>query len=98
MNHRMIKSSRLSRALACAGVVALLALSLAQAMADDSLKGDAKKFGHATGSAIHNIGKGAKQAGKEIAHDAKKAGKEIGQAAREGGHEFHRALKGKKKD
>lgn len=97
MNRSTINSNRRSLVLAFGGAIAMLVLGLSQALADDSIKSDAKKIGHATGSAARNISHGAKKAGKEIAHDAKKAGKEIGQAAREGGREFKRAFKGKKK-
>jgi hypothetical protein len=91
-----------------AGVAAIFlsALCCAHTWANDrSLDQGARDAGRATGSAIHDIGQGAKKIGVEIGHAAADAGKKIGHgfaemgrsigsAAKEGGKEFWHAVKG----
>lgn len=88
------------------GVIFLVGLWCTTAYADDqSVERGAKQAGRATGSALHDIGHGAKTIGIEIGHAAADAGKEIGRAAatagrtiggaaREGAKEFRHAIKG----
>jgi hypothetical protein len=72
-------------------LLAMIAVPSARAE-ESGLKSGAREVGHATGSAVHEVG----QIGKEIGQGAKKAGKTIGNAAREGGREFRRAVKGQR--
>lgn len=89
-------SNSWSRAFACMCAAMLVFAALSPASAEEqSLKDDAKRAGHAAGSAARDIGQGAKKVGKEIGQGAKEAGKAIGGAAKEGGKEFQRAVKGK---
>ena len=88
------------------GMIFLLGLCCTTACADDqSVERGAKQAGRATGSALHDIGHGAKTIGIEIGHAAADAGKEIGRGAatvgrtighatREGATEFRQAIKG----
>ncbi len=77
-------------------MLAAALISFSAHAAESTLDQDARKVGHATGTAIHEIGHGAKEVGLKIAHGAEKAGKAIGGAAREGGHEFMHAVKSSK--
>ncbi|NNM83222.1 MAG: hypothetical protein HKL98_11560 [Burkholderiales bacterium] len=74
---------------------ALLALLSFSAPAS-TLDQDAQKVGHATGTVVHEIGHGAKEAGLTVVHAAEKTGKEIGTAAEAGGKAFMKAAKGAK--
>ena len=72
------------RVLSWVAVVLALAIPLSATSAEEgSLKGDAKRAGHALGTAAREIGQGAKKVGKAVGH-----------AAKEGGREFRRAIKG----
>jgi len=77
----------------CAVVLGLAVLAPVSAE-EQTLQDGAKRAGHAVGTAVHDIGQGAKKVGKEIGEGAKEAGKAIGGAAKEGGKEFRRAVKG----
>lgn len=88
------------------GAILLAALfSSAVFAGDQSLEQGAKQAGHATGSALHDIGQGAKKvgveighaaadAGRKIGHGAANAGRAIGRATSEGAKEFWHAIKG----
>ncbi len=77
----------------CAAVLITVSSPLAFA-SQSSLKHVARRVGHATGEAVHDIAHGAKKVGKEIGHDAKKVGRAVGAAARAGGKAFKQAVKG----
>ena len=80
--------------LAVLSVAAIMA-ALSPASAEvQQLTTDAKRAGHAVGSAVREVGQGTKKIGKEIGQGVKDAGRAIGGAAREGGKEFRRAVKG----
>lgn len=76
--------------------VALVAAGLlaAPALSAETLREGARDAGRATGSAVRDVGQGAKKVGKEIVEGTKEAGKAVGSAAREGGREFKKAVKG----
>lgn len=74
-------------------VVSVLPLPAA---AEETLRDGARNAGHAVGSAVHDVGQGAKKVGKDVVQGAKQAGKEVGGAAREGGRELKKAVKGEK--
>jgi len=94
------------RCLAFIATLLLAAIYCLPASADDSgLVSGARHAGRATGSALHDIGQGAKQvgleighaaadAGRQIGHGAAELGRSIGRAAKEGGREFGHAIKG----
>lgn len=95
MRKLLSASSRWPRGFACVGAAVLVIYVVSPASAEkQGLKDDAKRAGHAVGTAAHDIGHGAKKVGKEIGQGAKEAGKAIGGAAKEGGKEFRRAVKG----
>lgn len=72
------------RVLSWVAIALVLATPLCATSAEQgSLKSDAKRAGHALGTAAREIGQGAR-----------KVGKAVGNAAREGGREFRRAIKG----
>jgi len=73
-----------SPAFACVCTAVLFVSALPPAFAgEQSMKDVARRAGHVVGAVVHDIG-----------HGAKKAGKAIGGAAKEAGKEFRNAVKG----
>jgi len=75
------------------GALVLVALAVSSAYAEDSIKDDAKRAGHAAGSAVHEVGHEAKKVGKEIGEGAKNVGKGVGQGAKKVGKDVGHAAK-----
>lgn len=75
-------------------VAAVLSVASATVFAENDVENEAKKAGHAIGSAAREVGKAAKEAGRAIGQGAKKVGKSVGEAAKEGGRAVKRGVKG----
>ena len=84
VNRRSVWIKACTRTTKCLGVIVFLALAPFPAHAEETVKDEAKKIGHAVGSTVHDVGHEAKKVGKEVGQGAKKAGKTVGHVAKEG--------------